>query len=110
MDWKQRNPMTRHAYIRCAQRGASPAAIELVLAFGDMETPAALGRRILRMSRSALDAMSTESTSVNLVEQAARVALVIGANETIVTVLRIDPAARRDRRPRRMRRQLWRRR
>lgn len=69
--------LTPHAQTRAAQRGASDDALALVMNFGDIEYPAAAGRRRLRMSRRMAAELIADDFSPQAVYKAMRVELII---------------------------------
>ncbi|MBD2747772.1 hypothetical protein IC232_13795 [Microvirga sp. BT688] len=84
-----------HAETRAAQRGASEECIALVLAHGDIEYPAACGRRIVRLSHQKAGELLTDDVPFRVVDHARSIALVVGAADQVITVLRCDPTAPR---------------
>jgi hypothetical protein len=80
-----------HAITRAAQRGVHRDVIRLLLAFGDLELPAAMKRRRLRLSRGRAAELMTEGYSFRLVDSAQKVELILGKMDRVVTVIRCDP-------------------
>lgn len=80
-----------HAATRAAQRGVHKDVISLILAFGDIELPAAMRRRSLRLSRNRAAELITEGYSFRLVDSAQKVELILSKMDRVVTVVRCDP-------------------
>ncbi|GEO18740.1 hypothetical protein [Microvirga aerophila] len=80
-----------HAVTRAAQRGVHKNVIELILAFGDIELPAAMKRRRLRLSRNRAAELIAEGYSFRLVDAAQKVELILSKMDRVVTVVRCDP-------------------
>ena len=91
--------LTRHARLRCSQRGVSDFVVDIVDAYADIEIPAARGCRARQTSYAAIATMVADGISIENAEAAARVALIVGPEGRVVTVLKVGPADRRVRKP-----------
>jgi hypothetical protein len=87
--------ITRHARQRLRQRGARREQLGIVLDYGDIEILARNGCRFVRLSHSAVRSLHEARTlSVQALDQAARLMLLIDANGRIVTAFKCDPSQR----------------
>lgn len=80
---------SQHARRRARQRGIAGRAIALVLDYGDRELPGGSRCTRLTLSRQAAERLLQHGLPPELVESAARLALVVGSSGRIVTVMHL---------------------
>lgn len=84
--------LSRHASIRCAQRGLRPDFVSAILEHADIQRPAGRNCRLERVSR-------TKAQSLNLDDRLGRYALIV--SDTTAEVVTVMPIHRQSRMARR---------
>jgi hypothetical protein len=87
--------LTRHAEIRCRQRGVRYAVVHTVLKYSDIETPSHSGCKRLQLSHKAIDSMLAEGMSVAQADAAKKLALIVDEADRVITVIKVAGCGRR---------------
>lgn len=91
----QKPKMTRHARQRLQQRGARTKEVAIVMTYGDIEVPAGNHCRFLRLSHRAVTSLlEGNRVSVQDIDRARRLVVLVSADNQVVTVLKHDPERR----------------
>ena len=91
--------MTAHSRSRCRQRAVRRDALRLIYRYADLDQPQWDGRRRVAVSIETAQDLIAEGINGDLVRRALTTALIMDGQDRLITVLRVDPGARR--RPRR---------
>lgn len=87
--------LTKHAEIRCRQRGVRYAVVQTVLKYSDIEMPSYAGCKRLQLSRKAIDSMLAEGMSVAEADAAKKLALIVDKTDRVITVIKVAGCGRR---------------
>lgn len=87
--------LTKHAQIRCRQRGVRNTVVQLVLKYSDIELPSYAGCKRLQLSHWASDCMLAEGIRVVEVDAAKKLALIVDGSDRVITVIKVTNCDRR---------------
>jgi hypothetical protein len=87
--------LTKHAKERLRQRGVRTEVLKIVMAYADVEVPSRAGCRFLRLSNHAASSLlEGEEYTVQAVDEAKRLLVLINAFGEVVTLIKRDPERR----------------
>src|SRR5262245_50303102 len=91
----QQPKMTRHGMERLQQRGARAKDVAIVMAYGDIDVPARDDCRFIQLSQRAVTwLLQQKAISVQDVDRAKRLVVLVNSSDQVVTVLKRDPEKR----------------
>jgi hypothetical protein len=84
----QQTTFSRHATIRAQQRGITPAQIDAIMRYADMECPRGAGCISIWISRKELRRLGSSTPEGVSIDRLQGVAVLQGDDDTCVTVVR----------------------
>lgn len=80
-------PLTRHAEVRCSQRGIPSEVVQFVLANFDLDHHAGAGVAAISISKPRLRLLEEQGAPIEVLERAARTVLLIAEDGAVVTAI-----------------------